>query len=343
MMDGVRVVVVGAGVVGFSTAVCIAENLPHVSVTLLGEKFSPETTSDGAAGILFANHNPDVPVEQQRRWFKSSFDHLRLIAQSEDAPEAGVMLSSGWQIFRDVPEDKTPYWSDLVLGFRIMTERELVRFPEHRFGQAFTTIKCECSRYLPWLEKRFRRAGGQVEQRRVDNLQDLSGSFDVIVNCSGLGSRSLAGDVSVQPVRGQVLKMEAPWLQHFIRDGDGLTYIFPGIQGVTIGGTRQGGDWNLQVDENDTRGILKRCSSLEPSLKRARILSSWVGLRPDRKTPRVEVEREVEVKKGGRSVTVVHNYGHGGVGVTLSWGTAMEALGLVKKSLQETKRDKAKL
>ena len=58
MMDGVRVVVVGAGVVGFSTAVCIAENLPHVSVTLLGEKFSPETTSDGAAGILFANHNP---------------------------------------------------------------------------------------------------------------------------------------------------------------------------------------------------------------------------------------------------------------------------------------------
>ena len=182
-----------------------------------------------------------------------------------------------------------------------------------------------------------------MEQRRVDNLQDLSGSFDVIVNCSGLGSRSLAGDVSVQPVRGQVLKMEAPWLQHFIRDGDGLTYIFPGIQGVTIGGTRQGGDWNLQVDENDTRGILKRCSSLEPSLKQARILSSWVGLRPDRKTPRVEVEREVEVKKGGRSVTVVHNYGHGGVGVTLAWGTAMEALGLVKKSLQETKRDKAKL
>ncbi|KAK1893696.1 D-aspartate oxidase [Dissostichus eleginoides] len=194
-MDGVRVVV-GCGWWGFSTAVCIAENLPHVSVTLLGEKFSPETTSDGAAGILFANHNPDVPVEQQRRWFKSSFDHLRLIAQSEDAPEAGVMLSSG-----------------------IMTEREMVRFPEHRFGQAFTTIKCECTRYLPWLEKRFRRAGGQVEQRRVDNIQDLSGSFDVIVNCSGLGSRSLAADVSVQPVRGQVLKMEAPWLQHFIRDG----------------------------------------------------------------------------------------------------------------------------
>ena len=36
-----------------------------------------------------------------------------------------------------------------------MTEGELKRFPDHKFGQAFTTIKCECSSYLPWLEKRF--------------------------------------------------------------------------------------------------------------------------------------------------------------------------------------------
>ncbi|KAK5858036.1 hypothetical protein PBY51_011235 [Eleginops maclovinus] len=339
-MGAVRVVVVGAGVVGLSTAVCIAEALPHCSVTLLGEKFSPDTTSDGAAGILFANHFPDVPVEQQRRWFRSSFDHLLHIAQSEDAPEAGVMLSSGWQIFRDVPADQTPYWADLVIGFRIMTERELQRFPEHRFGQAFTTIKCECSSYLPWLERRFRRAGGRVEQRRVQSLQDLSGSFDLIVNCSGLGARALGGDSGMQPVRGQVLKMAAPWLQHFIRDGDGLTYIYPGIQGATVGGTRQGGDWRLQVDEGDTRSILQRCNRLEPSLSRARVLSTWVGLRPDRRSPRVE--REL-LRLQGRTVPLVHNYGHGGVGVTLAWGTALEALQLVQQSLQETQRNRAKL
>lgn len=51
-------VVVGAGVVGFSTAVCIAESLPHCSVTVLAEKFSPDTTSDGAAGIVFAAQFP---------------------------------------------------------------------------------------------------------------------------------------------------------------------------------------------------------------------------------------------------------------------------------------------
>ena len=57
-MQSVKVVVVGSGVVGLSTAVCLAENLPHCSVTVISERFSPDTTSDGAAGILFASQFP---------------------------------------------------------------------------------------------------------------------------------------------------------------------------------------------------------------------------------------------------------------------------------------------
>lgn len=326
------VCVVGAGVIGFSTAVCIAEALPFCSVTLVADKFSPDTTSDGAAGILFAAKFPDIPLERQKRWFKDSFDHLLAIAQSEHSPEAGVMLSSGWQIFKEVPAEKKPFWSDQVIGFRFMTEAELKRFPDHKFGQAFTTIKCECSSYLPWLEKRFRKAGGKVERRMVGSLRDLGRGYDIIVNCSGLGSKSLVGDKQVYPVRGQVLKVEAPWLQHFIRDGDGKTYIYPGIHSVTVGGTRQEEDWRLHVDDGDTESILQRCSRLEPSLSRARVLSKWVGLRPSRRNPRVE--REL-VQLQGRTLPVVHNYGHGGWGVTLAWGTALDALGLVRQCLHE--------
>lgn len=330
-MKRVRVVVVGAGVIGFSTAVCVAEALPFCSVTIIAEKFSPDTTSDGAAGIMFAAKFPDIDLERQKRWFKDGFDHLLAIARTPDAPEAGVMLSSGWQIFKEVPEDKKPFWSELVIGFRLMTERELKRFPDHKFGQGFTTLKCECSSYLPWLEKRFRKAGGLVEQRRVDSLQELS-SYDLIVNCSGLGSKTLVNDPEVYPVRGQVLKVEAPWLQHFIRDGDGKAYIYPGIYSVTVGGTRQEGDWRLEADNGDTEGILERCGKLEPSLKNSKVLSKWVGLRPSRRNPRVEKE-VVQIK--GRKVPLVHNYGHGGWGVTLAWGTALDALGLVRQCLHK--------
>ncbi|KAM6968517.1 D-aspartate oxidase [Tautogolabrus adspersus] len=333
-MKSVRVAVVGAGVVGFSTAVCIAQALPYCSVTLLAEKFSPDTTSDGAAGILWPVTFPDIPLERQRSWFKDSFDHLLAIAQSQHSPEAGVILSSGWKIFKEGPANIKPLFSELVIGFRYMTDNEMKRFPDHKFGYAFTTLKCECSSYLPWLEKRFRKAGGQVEKRKVNSLQELSNSYDIIVNCSGLGAKTLVGDSEVYPVRGQVLKVEAPWLKHFIRDGDGKTYIFPGIHSVTIGGTRQEDDWRLNVDEGDTQGILERCSQLEPSLRKAKVLSEWVGLRPGRKHPRVE--REV-VHLQGRSVPVVHNYGHGGWGVTLAWGTAQDALGLVSQCLHEMK------
>uniref|UniRef100_A0A672TEW2 D-aspartate oxidase n=1 Tax=Sinocyclocheilus grahami TaxID=75366 RepID=A0A672TEW2_SINGR len=154
-MKRVEVVVVGAGVVGLSTAVCVAEMLPHCSVTVIAEKFSPDTTGDGAAGILLPKEFPDIPLERQRRWFKESFDHLLAVADSPQASDAGVYLSSGYQIFKEIPCDKKPFWSDFVFGFRYMTDREMKRFPNHKFGQAFTTLKCECLSYLPWLEKRY--------------------------------------------------------------------------------------------------------------------------------------------------------------------------------------------
>lgn len=331
-MQRVKVVVVGAGVIGFSTAVCLAESVPNCAVTLVAEKFSPDTTSDGAAGILFAAHFPDIPAERQRRWFKDSFDHLLSIAATAEGPRVGVMLSSGCQVFKEVPAVRRPYWADLVIGYREMSELELRRFPECTFGQAFTTLKCECSRYLPWLHDRLVKAGGKVEQRRVSSLEELAG-FDLIVNCSGLGSKALANDDAVYPVRGQVLKVHAPWIHHFTRDGDGKTYVYPGIDSVTIGGTRQEQDWRLQLDERDTAGILDRCRRLEPSLEGATVLSEWVGLRPSRKNPRLERET---LKVKGRRVPVVHNYGHGGWGVTLAWGCAVDAVRLVKESLADT-------
>ncbi|KAJ7990808.1 hypothetical protein DPEC_G00290750 [Dallia pectoralis] len=341
-MKNVKVVVVGAGVVGSSTALCIAEALPNCSVTLMAERFTPDTTSDVAAGILMCSPFPDIPLAQQQKWFKESMKHLLTIAQSEEASEAGVLLSSGWQLFASVPAEKKPFWSEFVLGFRTMTDQELKRFPNHKFGQAFTTVKCECSNYLPWLEKRFRKAGGQIVIQKVKNLQELSTQgYDVIVNCSGLGARTLVDDSQVYPVRGQVLKVHAPWLQHFIRDVGGQTYIYPGMHSVTLGGTRQvefigeheqADDWRLEPDPGDSQDILERCCRLEPSLRRAKVLGASVGLRPSRKN--VRVEREL-LQLGGRQVPVVHNYGHGGWGVTLSWGTALDALILVKQCVYQ--------
>uniref|UniRef100_A0A3B1JCX3 D-aspartate oxidase n=1 Tax=Astyanax mexicanus TaxID=7994 RepID=A0A3B1JCX3_ASTMX len=314
-MSAVKVAVVGAGVIGLSTAVCIAEGLPFSSVTILSEKFSPDTTGDGAAGILIPDVFPDIPLQRQQRWFKDTFDHLEGIIETPEAPEAGVFFSSGYCIY-------IPF---------VQGNEEI---PNHKFGQAFTSIKCECLRYLPWLEERFRKAGGQIKREKVTDLQQLVNSYDVIVNCSGLGSRLLVGDEGVYPVRGQILKVHAPWVKNFIGGGDGggRAYIYPGIDYITVGGTRQVDDWRLEVDMKDTEGIMERCCQLEPSLRKAQVLEEWVGLRPGRRNPRVECEW---LQAGERRVILVHNYGHDGCGITLSWGTALDAVGLVRKSLLE--------
>uniref|UniRef100_A0A2K6KM95 D-aspartate oxidase n=4 Tax=Rhinopithecus TaxID=542827 RepID=A0A2K6KM95_RHIBE len=328
LMDTARIAVVGAGVVGLSTAVCISKLVPQCSVTIISDKFTPDTTSDVAAGMLIPHTYPDTPIHTQKQWFRETFNHLFAIANSAEAGDAGVHLVSGWQIFQSTPTEEVPFWADVVLGFRRMTEAELKKFPQYVFGQAFTTLKCECPAYLPWLEKRIKGSGGWMLTRRIDDLWELHPSFDIVVNCSGLGSRQLAGDSKIFPVRGQVLQVQAPWVEHFIRDGSGLTYIYPGMSHVTLGGTRQKGDWNLSPDAENSREILSRCCALEPSLHRACNIREKVGLRPYR--PGVRLQTEL-LARDGRRLPVVHHYGHGSGGISVHWGTALEAARLVSE------------
>ncbi|XP_070952398.1 D-aspartate oxidase isoform X5 [Macaca nemestrina] len=182
-------------------------------------------------------------------------------------------------------------------------------------------------------------SGGWMLTRRIDDLWELYPSFDIVVNCSGLGSRQLAGDAKIFPVRGQVLQVQAPWVEHFIRDGSGLTYIYPGTSHVTLGGTRQKGDWNLSPDAENSREILSRCCALEPSLHGACNIREKVGLRPYR--PGVRLQTEL-LARDGRRLPVVHHYGHGSGGISVHWGTALEAARLVSECVHALRTPIAK-
>ena len=136
-------------------------------------------------------------------------------------------------------------------------------------------------------------------------------------------------DESMYPVRGHVLRVRAPWVRHYI-NRDGGTYIIPNTDTVVLGGITQKGNWSLEPTEEDRRGILERCYEILPSLRKAPILREWVGLRPGRPDIRLELE---DAQLGGKSVPVIHTYGHGGSGLTLGWGCATDAVALVRKAL----------
>lgn len=107
---------------------------------------------------------------------------------------------------------------------------------------------------------------------------------------------------------------------------------------MVLGGTHQEHDYNRNPDAKDTEFILVGCSALIPSLKTAPVLREWVGLRPGRGSVRLELDNYQT--NAGRKLLVIHNYGHGGAGVTLSWGCAYDVLGLVQRGLDLAPKQK---
>ncbi|XP_035699097.1 D-aspartate oxidase-like isoform X2 [Branchiostoma floridae] len=323
-----RVCVVGAGVVGLSSAVCIQEKVPGVQVTVLSEKFSPHTTSDGAAGFWEPHILNDTPQELIRRWGDETWDHLKTLYLSPVACDAGVILLSGYHLHKQPQQD--PDWASTVFGFRHLTKQDLQQFPGFSSGWFSTHLLCEGRKYLPWLMTKFKKAGGKVQQGKVTSLTELADRYNVVVNCCGIGAGELVGDSTVQPVRGQVYRVNAPWVKHYLIAHEDCYYIIPCSNNVVLGGTAQKGNWNLSPHPTDSKAIWEGCCQLVPSLRKCKVDHEWVGLRPSR--PKVRLERE-SVGKGSSSLEVVHNYGHGGAGITLHWGCAQQAARLVQEAL----------
>jgi D-amino-acid oxidase len=175
--------------------------------------------------------------------------------------------------------------------------------------------------YLDYLLRRLTAAGGTLRIQRHDRMP----SGPIVVNCTGSGARSLVPDVDVTTVRGQLVVMENPGITEFFCAVDDdetteLLYYMPHGERIVVGGVAQPGRWDRSPDPQSAHGILERCLRIQPRLARARIIGQTAGLRPIRPSVRLE--------KDGR---VIHNYGHGGGGVTLSWGCAAVVADLVRQ------------
>lgn len=106
-----------------------------------------------------------------------------------------------------------------------------------------------------------------------------------------------------------------------------VAYVIPRDRDVILGGTAERGEWDLTPDPETTEEIRRKAERLDPRVSGARVLEVKVGLRPGR--TEVRVGREELPAADGRPVgTVIHNYGHGGAGYTLSWGCAEDVVAL---------------
>jgi D-amino-acid oxidase len=303
-----RVIVVGAGVVGLSCAVRLLEAGHRVDV--VARDLPRETTSAVAAAIWYPYRA--LPQDRVTSWSATTYAVLAALAAPLEyggSPESGVRMVPGTEVFHEPQAD--PWWLPAVPSL----SRVRAVPAGYVDGWTFTTPVIEMPVYLDWLADRVGQLGGTITRL---NLRALPEGGDVVVNCSGLGARLLGADRTVVPVRGQVVYVEQVGVDRWWLDGVGPTYVVPREHDIVVGGTDQEGEWSRTPSPESAADILQRAARLEPALRDARVLRHKVGLRPVR--PAVRLERV------GR---VVHCYGHGGAGVTLSWGAADEVTSLV--------------
>ncbi len=303
---------IGAGVVGLSCAVRLLERGHDVGV--VARDLPLETTSSVAAALWYPHRA--FPFEQVTAWGRTTYAELGRLAEDE---QSGVTMREGTQLLR--ARAPRPWWADAVPE---LLEVDHVR-PPYRAGWTMRAPLIEMPVYLPWLAARVEELGGSISRMALGALPSTGA---VVVNATGLGARLFAHDGSVVPVRGQVVLVEQVGLDHWWLDagdpqnGSPATYVVPRSRDIVLGGTEDEGRWDRVPDEGAREQILRRAIDLVPELRGAKVLGTRVGLRPARPSVRLECEERPE----GR---VVHCYGHGGSGVTLSWGCADEVADLV--------------
>lgn len=307
-----HVTVIGSGVSGLTTAVELQDR-GH-AVTLLTAEPPRHTTSAVAAAIWHPFFQSPDPLYMRR----AAATRARLTA----LPGAsGVRVRTLTEFFAGT--DEAPWWA------RDLTEGEpAVRAdcpPRYASAWSVRVPVADTSRYLSWLSDGFEARGGRVERRLVTDPAAEVSRAGPVVNCAGFGSAALTGDHGMSLVRGVVLRCAKPegldgcWID----DSDPLrpTYVIERESDVVLGGTADPGLVATAVPEETLDDILARCAALVPAVLGARVLDVKVGFRPMRGSARVERDPDIP--------GLVHNYGHGGAGFTLSWGCAAEAADLL--------------
>ncbi|HEY3261682.1 MAG TPA: FAD-dependent oxidoreductase [Pseudonocardiaceae bacterium] len=316
-----KVRVVGAGVIGLSCAVRLRE--AGVDAHVVASEFGARTTSAAAAALWYPYRVG--PADLVRGWGRATFHELVRLAAD---PATGVTMRDGVQYLR-VPADP-PDWAADVPGFRV---RVGGLAGPYAAVWSFTAPVADSTAYLHWLHDRLAALGGTVRAAAVSSVAEALAGVDRAVLATGYGARSLPGDPEVRGGRGQVVRVRAPLVRRWVLDEhhpDGIVYVIPRRHDVVCGGVDEACDDEAPGDKAPDGGpnpavagaILRRCREVVPELAGAQVLGHAAGIRPIRSTVRLQ-----------RVHDVVHCYGHGGAGYTLSWGCADAVRDLVMATM----------
>jgi D-amino-acid oxidase len=308
------ITVIGAGISGLATAWLLRERGYLVRIV------ARETGTDTTSAIAGARWFPYLvePPELVNRWARETYLWLEEIART--SPEAGVDMQRN---FEGVPDRAEPWW---LAGIPEHVPVQLVeRCPIHPAAHAWTFIgpRVDPSVFLPWMMQRLASAGVVTERGSIASFDQVEG--DIIINCTGLGARTLCRDTQLEARMGQLLHVLPghwnPAVTASAKDKGETTYVIPRRAFMVLGGCALTLDRDTPppIDPSINTAILARAQ--EAGIRHGAIVGQTIGLRPWRKSVRLE--------RDPQAPHVIHNYGHGGAGWTLCWGCAQNVAEII--------------
>ncbi len=349
---GRGVLVVGAGVSGLTTALCLRRR--GFPVTVVADRFAPRVTSVVAGALwewppaVCGHHQDQFSLARSKAWCETSYAVFSDLAADR---ETGVFLRPATFYFRrPIEEDrlqatKMEELKGKVRGFQhdagLIEANHINPALGLRDAYSYLAPMIDTDVYMTWLLGEVRRTGCRIVERRLtgplrEQAEALARQYDIdtIVNCSGLGAAELAQD-AMYPLRGALVRIrndgkrfpritQAHCVSH---DGSspepGFIFIVPrGDDLLVLGGLAEVDEWDLDIGLHNyepIREMYRRCLEFLPLLEGAEIDAAEpvrAGLRPFRRQ-NVRLAQEADTR-------IIHNYGHGGSGVTFSWGCSLE-------------------
>lgn len=307
-MTTANVTVIGAGVVGLTTAIRLAEHAHTVRIVTADP---PAATTSAAAtamvGLAFCE-----PMDRVPGWEAATLAELDTVRTH---PGSGIRIQRC--LLGSRTSDATPPGIESWPGYTPAEPDDVPVGFSHGFWIDMTVA--DMDRYLPYLVERFITAGGVIDIAHIESLDEITDS-PIVVNCAGLGAGPLADDPTLTGQWGMHVVIDNPGINAAFMEGppgphDWVAWMPHGDR-ILIGGTIDTERTDPTPDAETGKRMLSAANAANPLLATAQVVGYNSGLRPSRPSVRVE---EDDVGVGRR---LIHNYGHGSLGVTLAWGCA---------------------
>ncbi|KAK7753837.1 hypothetical protein SLS62_004203 [Diatrype stigma] len=367
-----HILVIGGGVTGLISSWVLLDRGYHVTILSNAWASDEQRLTSQIAGALWefppavcGQHTDAISLAHSKRWCMTAYhiwDGIAAIPALSDASGVRMMPSDFFfpETVENDPAQRSKMTEIMASGVRgfyrgsdLIDERGID--PEYGAVDAYELMApiIDTDKSMHWLMDLVESKGAKfVTETITRDLVDIEDSLrarfdaDVIVNCTGLQGEVLAGDDTVYPIRGGLIRVindgtDFPKVDAALTitaDAAGsaneIVFLVPRNDNILlIGGIAEPNEWdlNLTLESPIISRMRERCEKFLPGLKDARVDPDYPfaqGLRPFR-GKNVRVERELR-RTGSR---IVHSYGQGGAGWSLSFGCAQDVSMLVDEAL----------